>query len=60
MFDNLDFNRSQWHNVVMKIEQRPQTQMSLNVQLAKLYFVANRLGLYDAADFIRYSVLRNE
>ena len=35
------------------IPQQPQVQYSLTAQLSELRFAANRLGLYDAADFIR-------
>jgi len=35
------------------IPQRPQTQVSLIEQLAVLQHAANRLGLYDAADFVQ-------
>lgn len=31
----------------------PQTQAALNDQLYDLVFVAQRLGLYDAADFLK-------
>jgi hypothetical protein len=39
--------------VVAETKQRPQTQEPLNDQLYKLCFLANRFGLYDAADFVR-------
>ena len=35
------------------IQQRPQSQRSLLDQLLILMALANRMGLYDAADFIR-------
>lgn len=35
------------------IPRRSQTQRALSKQLLDLIAVANRLGLYDAADFIR-------
>ena len=35
------------------IPQRDQTQRALQDQLRDLIEIANRLGLYDAADFIR-------
>lgn len=35
------------------IPQKPQRQDSTNDQLRDLMFVANRLGMYDAADIIR-------
>lgn len=36
-----------------EIPQQRQTQMALNDQLRILRVAANKLGLYDAADFIR-------
>jgi len=38
--------------IIDKIQQQPQRQDSLASQLADLRIAANRLGLYDAADFI--------
>lgn len=38
---------------VGEIEQRTQTQASLDDQLELLYVAANRLGLYDAADLMK-------
>ena len=39
--------------VAKQISQVSQTQMALNDQLKILRVAANKLGLYDAADFIR-------
>ena len=39
--------------VAKQIPQITQTQMALNDQLKILRIAANKLGLYDAADFIR-------
>jgi hypothetical protein len=39
--------------LMAETEQQPQTQEPLNDQLRKLYVLANRYGLYDAADFVR-------
>ena len=36
-----------------KIPELPQRQDSLNDQLEDLIAVANRLGMYDASDFLR-------
>lgn len=36
-----------------KVNQCPQNQDSLNTQLIILYHIANKFGLYDAADFIK-------
>lgn len=36
----------------------PQDQRSLRDQLTDLITIANRHGLYDAADFIRYTILK--
>jgi hypothetical protein len=38
----------------------PQTQESLIVQLRFLFFVANKVGCYDAADFLRKYVETKE
>lgn len=38
---------------IPKIIQQPQAQYSLTDQLKELRTAANKLGLYDAADFIR-------
>lgn len=35
------------------IKQKPQAQEALNDQLHKLIIVANRLGLYAAADYLK-------
>lgn len=40
-------------DIAKQIPQVPQTQMALNNQLKILRIAANRLGLYDAADFIK-------
>ena len=40
-------------DIAKQIPQVPQTQMALNDQLKILRIAANKLGLYDAADFIR-------
>lgn len=37
----------------LKEQNKPQDQGPLNIQLNKLYIIANKEGLYDAADFIR-------
>ena len=39
-------------DIIKIIPQQPQVQYELNQQLQELAIVANRLGLYDAADFI--------
>jgi hypothetical protein len=38
--------------VVNAIPKQPQTQVALNDQLHVLISAANRLGLYDAADYL--------
>lgn len=40
-------------DVLKAIPQQPQTQVVLNDQLRALEMAARRLGLYDAADFVR-------
>lgn len=42
-----------WKKELLKVNQVPQTQEDLVSQLKKLYVIANKFGLYDAADFIR-------
>lgn len=42
-----------WKNQIDKINQCKQRQDSLNDQMKDLYEVANKLGFYDAADYIR-------
>lgn len=39
--------------VIGEIEQRVQSQVSVSEQLDLLIQAANRLGLYDAADWVR-------
>lgn len=38
--------------VILALPRQPQRQYSTDEQLRALYIVANRLGLYDAADAI--------
>jgi len=38
------------------IPQQPQTQVALDDQLRALQLAATRLGLYDAADYLRRSL----
>lgn len=40
--------------VEKKVPQQPQVQNALGDQLILLRVVADRLGLYDAADYLRY------
>jgi hypothetical protein len=44
---------SLWINELRKIDQLPQRQDSTNEQMVDLYTIANKFGLYDAADYIR-------
>jgi len=39
--------------IVMDMPQRPQVQYDLARQLRELRIAANKLGLYDAADYLR-------
>ena len=48
----LDLGAKMILEIIDKIPQQPQRQDSLASQLADLRVAANRLGLYDAADFI--------
>jgi len=45
--------------VLHQLPQKHQRQDSLNDQLFDLRFVANRLGMYDAADYIRSILVRD-
>lgn len=45
-------------STVTKMEQQPQRQDSLNDQLRDLQAIANKLGMYDAADFIQKALER--
>lgn len=38
---------------IKEIPQQPQVQYDLKRQLSELRIAANKLGLYDAADFLR-------
>ena len=41
---------------IRKIKSQPQAQYDLNLQLELLISAANRLGLYDAADYLRNTI----
>lgn len=45
--------------VKTKISQQRQAQYDTETQLDELIFIANRLGLYDAADFIKENMRRS-
>ncbi len=45
-------------NLLNQVPRQSPSQASLNDQLIALQFAAQRLGLYDAADFLRDSVLK--
>jgi len=42
-----------WKEQLSKIEQCPQRQDSVTDQMIDLYYIANKLGFYDAADYIK-------
>lgn len=44
--------------VIDRIEQRTQTQIDTHSQLLYLLSVANKLGLYDAADVIKNIIIK--
>lgn len=44
---------SLWEEELNKICQCPQRQDSLDGQIRDLYIIANKFGLYDAADYIK-------
>lgn len=43
---------SKWFREILEIEQCEQSQEALNDQLLHLVLVANKLGFYDAADYL--------
>lgn len=43
---------------VLAVPHAPQTQASLRAQQEALWIAANRLGLYDAADWLKETALR--
>lgn len=48
-----------WEKQLKRVEQCAQRQDSLNEQLKDLVNIANKFGFYDAADYIRYNVLKD-
>ena len=40
-------------NHISNLKQQPQSQRDLNFQIRMLRIAANKLGLYDAADWLR-------
>jgi hypothetical protein len=42
------------NEVINNIPQQPQVQYSLRDQLEQLRLAANKLGLYDAADYLKF------
>jgi len=48
-------NLKLWEIELQKVDQLPQTQEALTDQLVKLWIIANKFGLYDAADYIKRS-----
>lgn len=51
-----DVRTDRLKTILDSIEQQPQRQDSTNAQLADLVAFANKLGLYDAADYLRTAV----
>jgi len=47
-------------NKLSKILKRPQRQDSLETQLNDLLWVAERLGMYDASDFVKQCRVKNK
>lgn len=45
-----------YKSVLEDVEEQNQTQRSLNSQLLTLAAFANKLGMYDAADFLKQTV----
>ena len=51
---NVEENKKQtWRDLYATMPQFPQRQDSTQEQLQDLYKVANKLGFYDAADFLK-------
>lgn len=46
--------------VINAIPLQPQTQVALHAQLISLWEAANRLGLHDAADYLRRIINNTE
>ena len=44
---------SMWEKELKKVNQCPQRQDSLVDQMYDLHYIANKFGLYDAADYIK-------
>jgi len=42
-----------WKEELNKVEQCPQRQDSMTDQMIDLYYIANKFGFYDAADYIK-------
>lgn len=53
MSTELSTNDKSVLDVIKKIPQQRQVQYNLQTQLSELRVAANKLGLYDAADFLR-------
>jgi hypothetical protein len=53
MYYGQEYENSIWYQELKKIQQCPQAQDSLQDQLLRLRIIANRFGLYDAADYLR-------
>lgn len=51
---------AKWEKEVKKMEQCPQRQDSMNEQLKDLIGVANKLGFYDAADYLKEITIQRE
>lgn len=50
----------QWKEEMKKVEQCSQRQDSTAEQMKDLHTVANKLGFYDAADYIRQNFIEKE
>lgn len=48
-----EFLDTNWRDEVYKLEKCPQRQDSVTEQMIDLIEVANKLGFYDASDYIR-------
>lgn len=47
------------HDAIAKMPQLPQAQYTLDQQLSELAWAANKLGLYDAADYLNQRTRRS-
>lgn len=54
--DSQKINTVAWREYINNAPRFSQRQDSMQEQLHDLYFVANKLGFYDAADFLKSQI----